>query len=135
MGDHAVFAELLRALAREGARTLVVGGLAKKLHGEASEAHDQCLWYDADDENARRVYRALSRVGAELDGIAEQDLADVDYEFRHGNGDSEICLFGGLDGVTFADAWVDRLETRWRDVPLCVIGRETLRTTDLAERP
>ena len=91
-------------------------------------------WYDADEENAARVYRALSRIGAPLDGIEVPDLADVDYEFRHGDGDAEICLFGGLDGVTFADAWVDRLETHWRDVPICVIGRHTLRATELAER-
>jgi hypothetical protein len=135
MPDHTAFAELLRALAREHARTLVVGGLAKKLHGEAADAYDHCLWYDADDDNAARVYRALARIGAPLDGIAVQDLADVGYEFRHGEGDAEICLFGGLDGVTFADAWTERLETRWNDVPLCVIGRNTLRATELAERP
>ncbi|HEY0396554.1 MAG TPA: hypothetical protein VGD01_18905 [Candidatus Elarobacter sp.] len=135
MTDHTAFAELLRALAREHARTLVIGGLAKKLHGERADARDHYLWYDADGDNAARVYRALSRVGAPLDGIAVQDLADVGYEFRHGDGDAEICLFGGLDGVTFADAWVERLETHWNDVPLCVIGPSALRATELAERP
>jgi hypothetical protein len=77
----------------------------------------------------------LSRVGAPLDGIEVPDLAEVDYEFRYGDGDGEICLFGGLDGITFADAWVDRLETHWRDVPICVLGRNALRATELAERP
>lgn len=130
-----VFAELLCALARERARVLVVGGLAKRLHGEQAAAHDHCLWYDADEDNAGRVYRALSRIGAELDGVAVADLADVDYEYRHGEGDAEICLLGGLDGTTFADAWETRLETHWHDVPLCVIGRATLRATELAARP
>ncbi len=134
MGDHTAFAELLCALAKEHARALVIGGLAKKLHGESTEAHDHCLWYDADAENAARVYRALSRIGAELDGVAAVDLADVGYEFRHGDGDGEICLYGGLDGVTFADAWDERLETRWRDVPLCVIGRSALRASEMAGR-
>ena len=135
MGHHAAFAELLRALAREHARTLVVGGLAKRLHGEITEARDHCLWYDVDDENASRVYRALARVGAPLDGVEVPDLADVDYEFRYGEGDEEICLLGGIDGVTFADAWPERLETHWHDVALCVIGRATLRATEVAERP
>jgi hypothetical protein len=135
MADHAAFAELLCALAREKARTLVIGGLAKRLHGEQADAHDHCLWYDADDANAAHVYRALSRVGAPLDGVEVPDLAEVDYEFRYGNGDGEICLFGGLDGLTFADAWPERLETHWRDVPICVIGRNGLRATELAERP
>ena len=135
MPDHTAFAELLRALAREHARTLVVGGLAKRLHGENGDHSDHCLWYDADQENAERVYRALSRIGAPLDGVAVMDLADVDYEFRHGNGDGEICLFGGLDGITFADAWAERLETYYGDVPLCVIGRNALRAAELATRP
>ncbi|MBV8371109.1 MAG: hypothetical protein JO036_19515 [Candidatus Eremiobacteraeota bacterium] len=135
MADHTAFAELLCALAKEQARALVIGGLAKKLHGETADAHDHCLWYDADDGNAGRVYRALSRVGAPLDGVEVPDLAEVDYEFRYGAGDGEICLYGGIDGVTFADAWTERLETRWRDVPICVIGRNTLRAYELAERP
>jgi hypothetical protein len=135
LGDHTVFAEVLRALAHEHARTLVVGGLAKRLHGEIAECDDHCLWYDAEDENAAKVYRALSRIGAELDGVSPIDLADVAYEYRHGEGDNEICLYGGIDGVTFADAWITRIETHWRDVPLCVIGRETLRATNLATRP
>jgi hypothetical protein len=134
MATHTAFAELLRALARERARTLVIGGLAKRLHGERTTADDHCLWYDADDENAARVYRALSRIGAELDGVSVMDLADVDYEYRHGEGDDEICLFGGLDGLTFADAWPRRLETYFGDVALCVIGRDALRTSELAER-
>ena len=135
MPVHTAFADLLRALAREHARTLVIGGLAKKLHGGRTDAYDHCLWYDADDANAERVYRALSRVGAPLDMVEVPDLAEVDYEFRYGEGDDEICLYGGLDGVTFADAWVERLETHWHDVPLCVIGRSALRATELAERP
>jgi len=135
MSDHTRFAELLCALAKERARALVIGGLAKKLHGETADAGDHCLWYDADDDNAAKVYRALSRIGAALDGIEAFDLADVDYEFRDGEGDDEICLFGGVDGVTFADAWDERLETRWRDVPICVLGRNALRATDLAARP
>jgi hypothetical protein len=135
MANHVAFAELLRALAREQARTLVVGGLAKRLHGEIADAHDQCLWYDADDDNATRIYRALSRVGAPLDSVNIPDLADVDYEFRFGEGETEICLLGGIGGVTFADAWIDRLETNWDGVPLCVLGRNTLRASELAERP
>lgn len=135
MSVPAAFAGLLCALAREGARTLVVGGLARRLHGEQADALDHCLWYDADEDNAARVYRALARVGAPLDGIAVADLADVDYEYRYGEGDDEICLLGGLDGTTFTDAWDTRLETRWHDVPLCVIGRATLRTAELAARP
>ena len=76
---------------------------------------------------------------ADLEGLGAEavraDLADVDYEYRYGEGDDEICLLGGLDGTTFADAWESRLETHWHDVALCVIGRATLRATELAARP
>jgi hypothetical protein len=133
--NHSAFAELLCALAKERARALVVGGLAKKLHGEPVEACDHMLWYDADEANAAHVYRALARVGAPLDGVAVPDLVDVDYEFRYGEGEGEIALVGGLDGLTFADAWEGRLETRWRDVPICVIGGDALRAYERASRP
>jgi hypothetical protein len=130
--DRPPFAALLCALAREEARTLVVGGIARRIHGETTAASDQTLWYDADDENATRVYRALERVGAPLDGVEIPDLADVDYEFRYGTPSGEIVLLGGLDGVTFEDAWETRVETRWRDVPIAVIGRLALRASERA---
>ncbi len=135
MADHTAFAELLCALARERARVLVVGGLARRLHGAIAEACDHTLWYDADEENAAHVYRALARVGAPLDGVEVPDLADVSYEFRYGEGEAEIALVGSLDGTTFADAWEGRLETRWRDVPICVIGRASLRAYERAALP
>ncbi len=135
MADHTEFAALLCALAKERARVLVVGGLARKLHGTATYAGDQTLWYDADESNAALVYRGLARVGAPLDGVEVPDLADVAYEFRYGEGDGEIALVGGLDGTTFADAWEGRLETRWRDVPICVIGHHTLQAYERALLP
>lgn len=132
---HAAFAELLCAFAKERARALVIGGLAKKLHGETVKATDHTLWYNADVDNAAKVYRALSRVGAPLDGIEVPDLAEVDYEYRYGEGDGEITLVGGLDGMTFADAWASRVETHWRDVPICVIGLVALRAYQRGLRP
>jgi NAD(P)-dependent dehydrogenase (short-subunit alcohol dehydrogenase family) len=134
MGGHAAYAELVRALAREGARVLVVGSLAKRIHGLPVQADDPCLWYDAEDSNAARVYRALARVGAPLDGVEIPDLADVTYEFRYTVRGEELCLLGGLDGVTFADAWPERLETAWGQIALCVIGPHALRASALAER-
>ncbi len=134
MADHSVLAELLCALAKEHARALVVGGLARKLHGIALEASDHTLWYDADEPNAAHVYRALSRVGAPLDGVEVPDLADVAYEFRYVVDDCEIVLVAGLDGTTFTDAWAERVETRWRDVPIRVIGRRTLLASERAAR-
>jgi hypothetical protein len=132
VADHTAFAELLCALAKEHARALVVGGLARKLHGVTLEASDHTLWYDADEANAAHVYRALSRVGAPLDGVEVPDLADVAYEFRYGDGDDEIALVASLDGITFTDAWEERVETRWRDVPICAIGRRTLIASERA---
>ncbi len=134
MGDHAAFAELLCALAKERARALVVGWLARKLHGETFEAYDHVLWYDPEDANARAVYRALSRIGAPLDGVEVPDLADVDFAFRYGDGDGEIELVASLEGTTFADAWPHRVETHWRDVPICVIGRKALHAHEHAMR-
>jgi hypothetical protein len=134
MAGHAAFAELVRALAREQARALVVGSMARRIHGWTTRGHDCCLWYDTDDANPERVYRALARVGAPLDGVAAVDLADVAYEFRYGAGETEICLRGGLDGVTFADAWPERIETTWGEIVVSVIGRDALRASELAER-
>ena len=134
MPGHAAFVELIRALAHENARTLVVGTLARKLHGESIEASDLVLWYDCDGENAQRVYRALARVGAPLDGVSANDLCMADYAFVYGDAGNEIELVGGIDGMTFEDAWYGRLETHAGTVILRVIGAQALRAVKLAER-
>lgn len=132
MTAQSTFADLLRALAHERARVLVVGSPAKRVHGLANGSREQALWYDADVDNARCVYRALARVGAPLDGVELLDLADVDYAFCYGDGEDEIELVGGLDGVTFADAWPGRIETTWLGMTICVIGREALLAAERA---
>ena len=135
MPDHAAFRDLLRSLAHDRARVLVGGTFARKLYGEAAEVTDYVLWYDCDGDNAERVLRALTRIGAPVDGVSANDLCSPDYAFRYGDGDGEIRLVGGMDGVAFEDAWETRLETHIENgTTLRVIGRETLRALELAAR-
>lgn len=134
MPDHTALSDMLRALEHDGARTLVAGTLARKLHGDAVEASDAVIWYDCDGDHAERVLRALARVGAPLEGISANDLCSLNYAFRYGEGEREIRLVGGMDGVAFEDAWETRVESASNGVPLRIVGRDTLRAIELAAR-
>jgi hypothetical protein len=67
---------LFRALAQEGARYKVVGGVALNLHGIVRATEDVDLFIASDDDNVARVKRALKTVFEDpsIDEISAVDL-------------------------------------------------------------
>jgi hypothetical protein len=68
--------ELFRALAREGVRYKVVGGIALNLHGLVRATEDLDIFVDPDPSNVERLKAALRFVFAdpEIDQISATDL-------------------------------------------------------------
>ena len=60
--------------------------------------------------------------------LALDDLTKAGTIFQIGVPPLRIDIFTGMDGVEFADAWPDRLETGFGGVPAFVISRHHLIT-------
>ena len=116
------FRDLLRALCDAEARFLVIGAYAVSIHAEPRATGDLDIWVEPTAENARRVYAALQRFGAPLHDLTVGDLAVTDVVFQIGLPPRRIDILTSITGVTFAEAWPDRVEATYGDVRFPVIG-------------
>jgi hypothetical protein len=117
------FVDLLRAFAAADVRFLIVGAYALALHGRPRATGDLDVWIEATAENAERVLRALAAFGAPLADVSEADFAREGVTYQIGIPPGRIDILTELTGITFAEAWPDRLRHSFGDVEVDFIGR------------
>jgi hypothetical protein len=117
------FIDLLRAFADADVRFLVVGAYALALHGRPRATGDLDVWVEATPENAARVMRALAAFGAPLTDIAEADFAREAVTYQIGLPPGRIDILTDLTGITFGEAWADRVRHPFGNVEVDFIGR------------
>ncbi len=119
------FRDLLGELLRANARFLIVGAHALSVHGVPRATVDLDVWIDASPENAARVWKALAAFGAPLASlqISESDLVRPDTVAQFGLPPWRIDILTGISGVTFDEAWPERVEDAFDDVRVPFIGR------------
>lgn len=122
------FKELLLAFNEHNVEYLIVGAHALAAHGHVRATKDLDLWVRPDETNAQRVLRALSDFGAPSSDLTADDLTRKETIFQIGLPPLRIDIITNIDGVEFADAWPDRLETVFGGVPAFVISRHHLIT-------
>ena len=132
---------MLAALSAAGAEYLVVGAHALAAHGVPRATGDLDIWVRATTDNAERVWRALERFGAPLHDLTVDDLARPGIVFQIGVVPQRIDLLTSITGVTFDDAWANRVHVEIGELEVPVLGRSELvrnkravgRTRDLAD--
>jgi hypothetical protein len=117
------FVDLLRAFVDADVRFLIVGAYALALHGRPRGTGDLDVWVEATPENAARVMRALATFGAPLAGISEKDFSQPGVTYQMGVDPGRIDILTDLTGVTFTEAWPDRMRNQFGDVDVDYIGR------------
>ncbi|HEV8319457.1 MAG TPA: hypothetical protein VGQ10_18740 [Vicinamibacterales bacterium] len=117
------FVDLLREFIAAEVRFLVVGAYALALHGRPRATGDLDIWVDPTPANAPRVMRALAAFGAPLAEISADDFARPGIAYQIGVPPGRIDILTDLTGLTFAQAWVDRLRRPFGDVDVDFIGR------------
>jgi hypothetical protein len=135
------FVDLLRAFAAADVRFLVVGAYALALHGRPRATGDLDVWVQPTEANAGRVMRALAEFGAPLQDVQASDFATPGVTYQIGVPPGRIDILTDLTGLTFVEAWNDRVRRPFGDVDVDFIGRAafirnkraTGRTKDLAD--
>lgn len=120
------YRDMLCMLNDEGVEYLVVGAHALAAHGYPRATADMDVWVRCSEENAKRVWRALCRFGAPLQGLTVTDLATPDVVFQIGIAPRRIDILTSIAAVSFDEAWTRRTSIRVDDVPIFVIGRDDL---------
>lgn len=124
--------ELLRAFNDHAVEYLIVGGYAFGVHAEPRATKDLDLFVRSDEENSKAVFRALAQYGAALEGLSPADFMDGST-FQMGQPPARIDILQRIDGVTFDEAWKNRVEGLIDDeIRTSVISREDLIRNKLA---
>lgn len=101
--------ELLRAFNDQAVKFLIVGGYAFGVHAEPRATKDLDIFVRSDEENGKAVFRALAQYGAPLGGLTPSDFMDG-TTFQIGQPPARIDILQHIDGVTFDEAWENRIE-------------------------
>lgn len=126
------FKDLLRLLNANAVEYLLIGGHAFGVHAEPRTTKDLDIFIGSDPKNALAVFRALARFGAPLAGMTEADFVDG-TTFQLGQPPDRIDILQKIDGVTFEEAWQNRVEgTVDGEIPAHVISRDDLIRNKLA---
>lgn len=104
------FKELLSVLNEHRVKYLVVGAYAVSIHAQPRATKDLDILIKADTANARKVFTALARFGAPLQGIAAADFAAPGPFFRMGREPVSVDILTDIPGVDFEAAWKRRVE-------------------------
>ena len=119
--------EFLAALDARHVDYLVVGGVARGVHGHVRDTKDLDVWFRGNETNARRLIAALRDFGF-------HDLATPVSEFCKpramlvlGQEPNAIELLNFADGVEFDACFENRVIVPLGDVAVSVIGLDDLR--------
>lgn len=137
------FLDLLGSLLQAGARFLVVGAHAMAVHGVPRATGDLDVWIARDHENADRVFGALARFGAPVAalGVSRDDLLRENQVLQVGLPPRRIDVLTSISGVSFDEAYPDRVAREVGGLSIPFLGRAALvrnkrasgRTKDLAD--
>ena len=122
------FVDLLSSFLAEDVAFLLVGAFAVAANGVVRATGVLDVWVRPDEENARRVWRALSRFGAPLSNhrVTVTDFASRGTVYQMGLPPVRIDVLTQIDGVEFDEAWESRIVADVGGLPLAFLGRREL---------
>ena len=130
------FVEILQELSVAGADFLVVGAHALAAYERPRTTGDLDVWVRATPENAQRVWNALVKFGAPLVDLTLADLSEPGLTFQMGLPPRRIDVLTDISGVTFEEAWGNRLNVENDGIRYAVIGKtDLIRNKRAAGRP
>jgi hypothetical protein len=120
------FKELLKAFNDCQVKYLVVGGYAVMNYTEPRYTKDLDVWVKADKDNAAAVFKALRVFGAPLLAVTEDDFAQEGYFYQIGVPPVRIDILMSIQGVTFEEAWANRVESDLGGIKAWFISKRDL---------
>lgn len=131
--DLRAFIELLNSNKVE---YLIVGAFALAYHGWPRYTRDLDILVRPEEENAARIETALRDFGFGSAGLSAEDFKRRYQAIQLGFEPNRIDLLTTLTGVTFEEAWEQRVPAVLDGVPVWFISREHLvRNKRAAGRP
>lgn len=143
MAESPHYKELLQLLNEFKVRFLVVGGYAAMKYSEPRYTKDLDLWVENSGENSSRVFEALKKFGAPLDGdkVTAETFTESALAYQIGIAPIRVDILTGITGIDFPTAWQTRVTGTLFGAPVFFISLNHLiqnkqaigRSTDLEQ--
>jgi hypothetical protein len=130
------FDEFIGSLIARGVEFVVVGAYALAFHGVPRFTGDFDVLIRPTDENGARVLAALADFGFPAPGLTPADLANPRRMLQMGVEPVQIHLMSAISGVSWDEAWRDRVIGACGSHQVAFLGRESfLKNKRAAARP
>lgn len=102
------FKEFVQLLIKNKAEYLIVGGYAVGVHGHPRYTGDLDIWLNTTPENASLVLKTVNEFGFSSYGLALSDFTKPGNVIQLGRPPLRIDLLTEIDGVKFAECFINR---------------------------
>lgn len=126
MGVNRDFKDLFKLFNAEGVEYLLVGAHAVIFYAEPRYTKDLDIWVNPSPENTEKIWRALEKFGAPLEGVNRSDFTDTELIYQIGVEPNRIDVIMGLSGLTFDAAYRNSVESTYGGIPIRIIGKSDL---------
>ena len=103
------FKEVISTFNGAAVEYLIFGAYAVAAHGLPRATGDIDFWVRPTRANAQRVWTALAQFGAPMERVAVDDFAAPDMIVQFGVVPNRIDVITSVEGLTFEEAWSERL--------------------------
>src|SRR5690349_14627317 len=101
--------EFILLLNREAVEYLIVGAWAVGFHARPRFTGDIDIFLRSNESNADKMIRVIEVFGFASTGITHEDFLKPDFVIQLGVEPNRIDLLTGISGVSFAQAWENRI--------------------------
>lgn len=120
------YRDLFKVLNRYKVRYLVIGAYAVVFYTEPRFTKDLDIWVEPSEQNAKQLYRALTKFGAPLKGIALEDFTNEKMIYQIGIAPVRIDIMMGSSGLRFDRAWKNRKKSQYAGISINILGFKEL---------
>ncbi|MCP4763914.1 MAG: hypothetical protein GY870_19235 [archaeon] len=120
------YKEMLEYLLEEEVKFILVGAYALGVHGYPRATGDIDIWVKSEIENSIKIYSALTKFGAPISKIKEDEFCQVGTVFQIGVAPRRIDIITTLDGVEFDEADRDKIIVKVENMNIPVLSIEML---------
>lgn len=117
------FKEFFTLLNRNNVRYLLVGGYAYSIHAEPRYTKDLDIFFDKKEPNAQSLLNALNQFGFSSLNLSIEDLIKPGRVIQLGYPPNRIDLLNDIEGISFPEAWENKITSTYSDEPIFVIGK------------
>jgi hypothetical protein len=126
------FKEFIRLLNKNYVKYIIVGGYAYSYYAEPRFTKDIDIFIQISPDNAEKMLDVLNEFGFADTGASAADFMVEGRVIQLGQSPLRIDILTSIDGLSFMDAWNNRVQGRYGDIPAFFISKDDLLKNKLA---